>query len=62
MSIINGFKNFFKFDINACRKRFALAEIDDLTRQIKEEYNYIRELERKRDKAKCLAFMELKGV
>lgn len=61
MSIIDSVKNYFIFDWKTYKKRFALAEIDDLTRQINEEYNYIRELETKREKAQCLAFMELRG-
>ncbi len=61
VNVIDRIKSLFSFDWNAYRKNFAFGEIDDLTREIKQTYEYAHLLEQRRHKAEVLAFLELRG-
>lgn len=50
------FKSMFQYSPKAVIKHFLCAELDDLTREIKEHYAYIRELEEKRNKVELMVF------
>lgn len=59
--VYEAIKSYFKFNFKEYLKRYAIAEVDDLNKEIAKEYEYIRQLETRRNKAETLAFMELRG-
>lgn len=50
------FKSMFEYKPKEIIKHFLISELDDLTREIKEHYSYIRELEEKRNRVELMVF------